>query len=339
MPHIKNALLRYRIIDKCLRNKYRPFPTKRDLREDCEEALFGSHVGENICDSTIEKDMFAMRMEHDAPIKYNKREGGYYYENPEFSIDQIPLTEDDLSSIKFAVQTLMQFREASIFKQFGSAIDKIVDRVTITSNPMDQELNDYVQFEMALSSSGNEFLAPLLEAIRNALITRFDYTGFVNGITKKRNVIPLLLKEYRNRWYLISHDLDKEKIITYALERMTELEITKQKVEKPSDFNPDLFFKHAVGITSNEGNPEKVVFLADNVAARYIESQPFHNSQTILNKNKDSTTFQLDILVSEEFIRSILSYGGEIEMLEPQSLKNEVKRRITVHVQKYDLKK
>ncbi|MFN6014630.1 MAG: hypothetical protein ACK47F_08075, partial [Flavobacteriales bacterium] len=83
MPHIKNALIRYRIIDRCIRNKYRPYPTKQDLREACEEALYGSVDGANICDSTIEKDMFAMKMEHDAPIKYSKRNGGYYYQDPE----------------------------------------------------------------------------------------------------------------------------------------------------------------------------------------------------------------------------------------------------------------
>ena len=118
MPHIKNALIRYRIIDKCIRNKYNPFPTKRDLREACEESLFGSIDGNHICDSTIEKDMFAMRMEHDAPIKYSKLERGYYYEDPDFSINDIPLTEADIESITFAAKTLMQFRDVEMFKQF-----------------------------------------------------------------------------------------------------------------------------------------------------------------------------------------------------------------------------
>jgi len=100
MPHIKNALIRYRIIDRMLRNKYKPYPSKQQLREACEEELFGSQ-GANICDSTIEKDMFAMKMEHDAPIKFSKRNGGYYYEDPDFSINDIPLSEDELSSIRF----------------------------------------------------------------------------------------------------------------------------------------------------------------------------------------------------------------------------------------------
>ena len=58
MPHIKNALIRFRIIDKMLRNKYKPFPSKNEMREMCEESLYGSTTGNHICDSTIEKDLF-----------------------------------------------------------------------------------------------------------------------------------------------------------------------------------------------------------------------------------------------------------------------------------------
>jgi hypothetical protein len=154
MPHIKNALIRYRIIDRCIRNKYKSYPSKKELREACEESLYGSSDGANICDSTIEKDMFAMKIEHDAPIRYSKRHGGYYYEDPDFSINDIPLTEEDLNAIKFAVKTLTQFRDVSMFRQFGSAIDKIVDRVSIATNPQDKDLGSFVQFETSVSNGG-----------------------------------------------------------------------------------------------------------------------------------------------------------------------------------------
>jgi hypothetical protein len=108
-------------------------------------------------------------MEHDAPIKYNKKEDGYFYEDPDFSINDIPLSEDELSSIKFAVNTLQQFREVPFFQQFGSAIDKIVDRVSIGGNPQDEDVNRFVQFESAVSVGGNEFLPLILEAIRALL--------------------------------------------------------------------------------------------------------------------------------------------------------------------------
>ena len=153
MPHIKNALIRYRIIDKCLRNKYKPFPSKRDLREACEESLFGSVDGSHICDSTIEKDMFAMKMEHDAPIKYSKREKGYYYEDPDFTINEIPLTGNDLEAISFAAKTLSQFRDVDMFQQFGDAIDKIVDSVNISQ---DEDAQQYIQFETVSSVGGRD---------------------------------------------------------------------------------------------------------------------------------------------------------------------------------------
>ena len=109
MPIIKNALLRYRIIDRALRNSFQPFPAKEDFRRACEEEMYGSSHGQHICDSTIEKDLFAMRMEHDAPIKYSKIEKGYYYTNDEFSLDENPLSENDVEAIKIATNILLIF--------------------------------------------------------------------------------------------------------------------------------------------------------------------------------------------------------------------------------------
>ena len=329
MPHIKNALIRYRIIDRCIRNKYKKFPTKQDLREACEEALYGTIDGVNICDSTIEKDMFSMKMEHDAPIKYSKINKGYYYEDPDFSINDIPLTEDDLSSIKFAVSTLMQFREVDLFKQFGNAIDKIVDRVSIASNPNDQEINNYIQFESAVSTGGSEFLPQLFDAIKSSSIVTFSYASFVTDQPKNRKVVPLLLKEYRNRWYLISFDQNKNAIITYALDRLNELVITEETAPKPQDFNPDTYFKYAVGIsTSNNESPVKIELEANSIAAKYIDSQPLHASQEKIKETSKFTLFKLEVLVSEELIRTLLSFGGEVKVIKPLSLQIVLMDRI-----------
>jgi len=294
-----------------------------ELREACEEALFGSIDGAHICDSTIEKDMFSMKMEHDAPIKYSKREKGYYYSDPDFSINDIPLTDDDLSSISFAAKTLMQFRDVDLFKQFGNAIDKIVGHVEVSQDGGEQ----FIQFEQAIANSGNEYLSPLLEAIKQSLWVEFDYSSFVSGKSKPRRVIPLLLKEYRNRWYLISHDHDKNDFITYSLDRLSDLIVTSDKADCPPDFKPENYFKYAIGITSGNEDPEQVVFKASPVAAKYIDSQPFHSSQEKTKELKDGVTFSLTVNVSEELIRALLSYGGEVKIIQPKTLKAEIQRR------------
>ena len=332
MSQIKNAQLRYRIIDRALRNNFNPFPSKQALRQACEEALYGEGVGENICDSTIEKDLFAMRMDHDAPIKYSKIEKGYFYSDENYSIDNIPLSESDIEAIKFATKTLMQFKDVSMFKQFGFAIDKIFDRVHISNNPSEKMVEDYVQFETVPETIGTEFLPDILKAIKEQELITFDYTSFATDKTKNREVLPLLLKEFRNRWYLISYNIAKERIITFGLDRMQNLVLTEAYHSKKIDFNPDLYFKHSIGITSYDTAPEKIEFKIDKLGSKYIMSQPLHSSQTLVKEGKNRNTFKMEVLISEELKRLILSYGSQIEVLKPISFRNQlINEAISLH--------
>lgn len=338
MPHIKNTLFRHRIIDKCIRNKYKPYPSKADLRSACESELFGGEGGAHICDSTIEKDLFAMRQEYDAPIKYSKLHKGYYYEDPDFTINDVPLNESDLDAVRFAANTLLQFKDVEMFREFGNAIDKIVDRVTLSTNskhPM--ELNEFVQFETATSVGGGSFLPLLLQGIQKSVAVYFDYENFNSNTVKPRKVCPLLLKEYRNRWYLISFDLIKERITTYALERMRNLELSEEKVVKPHHFNPKDFFRYSIGISTNESEFSKVIFEANEVASKYLQAQPLHHSQRNIDQTKETSTFELEVFISEELIRSILSFGGELKVLEPANLKSQIEERVKLMVSNYQL--
>lgn len=327
MPHIKNALIRYRIIDKALRNDYVPYPSKQDLRLACEENLFGSADGMHICDSTIEKDLFAMRQEYDAPIKYCKKNKGYHYTDKEFSINETPLSPNDIQSIKFAADTLAQFKDAEIFQEFGFALNKIVDKLNVSASNQNLGPDVFIQFETGTVNHGGEFLPKLLSAIKNKLIVFFDYSSFISGQRKKRKVLPLLLKEYRNRWYLICYDFVKEDVITYGLDRMYDLEVTDQIGESPKNFNPDLFFKFAIGITANNALPSKVKFKASSIAAKYIESQPFHQSQKMISEDENCVFFEMFVAPSEELYRNFLSYGGDLVVTSPPEVQAEMKRR------------
>lgn len=334
MPAIKNAHIRYRIIDNCIRNKFRPFPSMEELRSACEDALYGSDDGEHISISTIEKDLFNMRMEMDAPIKYNKREDGYYYSNANFSINDIPLSDEELESIRFATKTLMQFKDTSMFQQFGLAIDKIFDRISAPNDNIKDE-EEIIQFERGFSSSGNQYLPDLLEAIKNKLIIHFGYESFQSGKYKNRRVLPLLLKEYRNRWYLITYDLDKTQVITYALERMDNLSITKEIYENEVIFSAKEFFQYATGITAGNNKIEDVEFEISKISSKYIETQPFHSSQIKISTNEEVDIYSMRVLISEELIRNILSFGGEIKVLKPKTLRDDIANRLEVAIRNY----
>jgi len=323
MPHIKNALIRYRIIDRMIRNPYKTYPSKSDLREACEESLFGSTYGDHICYSTIEKDLFAMRMEHDAPIKYSRKHEGYYYEDPDYTINDIPLSEDELESIRFAVQTLQQFQEVPYFKEFGSAIDKIATRVAVAGTE-GNETSAFIGFETAYSSIGNQWLPLLLTAIQEKKTCHFTYASFKSGIAKERNVLPVYLKEYRNRWYLISFDLEKSDWITYALERMDGLVVNEAQHLLKEAFNPSSFFAETIGITTEKKAAERIALRVNDIASKYIESQPLHSSQEKIGTNQ----FVLTVQINEELIRTLLGFMGELQIISPAHLVQTWNERI-----------
>jgi predicted DNA-binding transcriptional regulator YafY len=118
---------------------------------------------------------------------------------------------------------------------------------------------------------------------------------------------------------------------------MEDPKILEDEQITPKDFDADAYFQNAMGITSYKGEAKKIVIKVDEIASKYIKSQPIHHSQEILKEAKDGTYFEFKLLLSEELIRTLLSYGGEIEIIEPQDLKKALKERIMAMNKRYDL--
>jgi predicted DNA-binding transcriptional regulator YafY len=219
MPANKYALLRYRIIDRCLTSKQKPYPSREDLRDACEEALYGSGSSA-ISLSTIDKDLWSMKNEGDlgyyAPIVFNREHKGLLsIRMPITPSNEVSLADDDLEAIRFAAAILDQFRHVPILANYENAIEKIINRVNISPRPDDATLNQFIQFEKSTVSKGNEYLGPLLEAIRNRLEVHLHYRSFRDDVLKQYTAQPLLLKEYSNRWYLIAHVPERNGYLTF----------------------------------------------------------------------------------------------------------------------------
>lgn len=339
MPANKYALLRYRIIDRCLTNKGKPFPTREDLRQACEDALFGSG-GDAISLSTIDKDIWAMKNEGElgyyAPIKFSKQNGGYFYEEDGYSISELSLGDEDLEAIRFATATLEQFKGIPIFKQYESAIEKIINRVNISPNPDDASLARFIQFERSTVSLGNEHLAPLLEHIKAKKSIRIHYRKFTDDVLNEYELHPYLLKEYHNRWYLIAFNVDRKGMRTYGLERIEKLETGEKRFTVDASFNPDLFFKHSLGITERSEKPEKIELRFESSAGKYLVTQPIHLSQDVLREDKKHITIGLHVLITTELINLILSYGHQVQVVKPKKLATMVQNELQQAINQYN---
>lgn len=108
MPANKNALIRYKTIDTCLRNRYRRW-TLDDLVDACSDALYDMEgITKGVCARTVQMDIQIMRSDklgYEAPIEvYDKIY--YRYSDPDYSITNLPLTMNDCLLLKEAIGLL-----------------------------------------------------------------------------------------------------------------------------------------------------------------------------------------------------------------------------------------
>lgn len=333
MPANKFATIRYHVIDKLLRNKYRAYPSVEDIMEKCEDVLL-----KQVSRSSIEKDIRAMKFDEGlsyfAPIEYSREYKGYYYSEPEYSIDSVPLNEDEIEAVEFATNILAQFKDVAIFKNYENAIEKVLDKVKL-SNSSANESEDYIQFENIPTIRGSEFLSPLLSAIRSRNVVQFDYQSFKSTTNSQRIVSPYLLKEFKNRWYLLGMEKDSNLFKVFGLERMNNVSLLEEVYQKDLSFNRNSFFQDTIGITTHVGKkPETVELLCNPILLQYLETQPLHSSQ-VIELTKKGAVVTLCVMLNFELEQIIMGFGDEIEVLKPKALRKNILERHLSAAKKY----
>lgn len=334
MPKVKSAYQRFRVIDRCLNDRRHPYPTLEYLANQCTRAL-----GTPISTSTIEKDIAFMRRtgpdDFDAPIAFNRFEKGYYYAEVGFSIASFNLDEEEWIALRYAAHLLYQYADVPLFKDFKQAIEKINTRFELQLNPEDQSIDKYVLFESAHSCSGYQWISEIYSAIRDRHLILFSYENIYKKTIKSYSVQPVLLREHRNRWYMIVWSSDRNDYLTFALDRIKSLQIISEKQRFRQDFDPSLFLKHSIGIMESSHVPEKVSLIIRSPYDRLLKLEPLHPSQMIVEESDNQMHIQLDLHLNEELYHRILGYGPYCEVLEPECLRNTVSVLLKKSIQQY----
>jgi predicted DNA-binding transcriptional regulator YafY len=282
--------------------------------------------------STIEKDIRAMREQapkgYSAPIVYSKIEAGYVYGEVGFSIAELNLNEEEWSALQFASQLLYQYKEVPIFSNFKNAIERINTRFALDINGNDKVIEELIQFEKAVHTNGMDLIELIYSAIKNKQVIKFEYRNIYKKTTSASNLIPYLIKEHRNRWYVIGWSQEKEKYITYALDRIDKLELIHNIYKHRSDFNATSFFQHSTGIMESNTKPEEVLLTILKPISDLALLEPLHATQKLIIDKTDRVQISLKVLVKEDFMFKILGMGSYCFVDKPASLRKSIKGAI-----------
>ncbi len=322
MPKNKSAVLRYRIIDGCLTNSMHPYPNLESIHHKVE-----SQLDKAISISMLNKDLAAMKDIYGAPIAYHKQKGGYYYSEPDFSISEFPLTEEEREALDFSTALLQQIRGTRLFQQFENAINKVIEGYRI-SKIAGIEQRQFLQVEEPVRPQDSPYLEQLLQSIIHQQPWAITYQGYGRE-PKLHQFSAHLLKEYRNCWYVVGYSDRCKNLLMFALDRIKHIANSDSDYIKVEGFDPDEFFKYSFGITQiHEAKPEKVVLQFTAYQAPFFLNQPLHHSQKVLKQNDDFVEIEYHVYITTELIMTILSYGKQVKVLAPQKLKNQIKATV-----------
>ncbi|XOV66318.1 MAG: WYL domain-containing protein [Fluviicola sp.] len=327
MAQNKNALIRYKTIDKCLQNTYRQW-TLNDLIEACSEALYeyeGRDV--NVSKRTIQLDIQLMRSDklgYNAPIEvYDKK--FYRYEDPAYSITDIPLNESDMHVLSETVEMLKQFKDFSLFSELGGIIHRLEDKIyteqTHQSSIIHLDKNEHLK--------GLEHLDVLYQAILKKMVLKVEYKSFKARESSHVTFHPFILKEFNNRWFLVGKKGKGSPILTLALDRILSIDYNLDIDYLDENFDGDAYYANTIGVTvMNEQFVERVVLKVDRSNAPYVLTKPLHHSQEVLEEFENgSVTVALHVHSNFELERLILGFGDTMQVLEPSSLRRRIQEK------------
>lgn len=331
MPLNRSTLIRISTIDRCLQNRYRRW-TINDLIDACTEALADFEGRSNpVSRRTFQNDLALMRSDrlgYNAPIVV--RENKYYeYDDPDYSITHLPLNDEGLNALNSALDILRQLQG---FPQLAPSID-IISKLNEQIYRQTENTAPAMDMERVPDYKGTKFIGTIYEAVRKHQTLVISYQSFKARNPESITVYPYLLKEYRNRWFLICEKSNNKspQVNIFALDRIHSVSVDKERPFKQCvDFDPEHYFDDTIGVTRLiSDKARRVVIKIDRDQAPYVETKPFHKSQKIEQRFRDgSIQLSLKVVINNELERLILGYGGHAEVIAPPDFRSKVAESI-----------
>lgn len=332
MPTNKNALIRYKYLDKLL-SDYHHFYDIHDLTEKVNDMLYEDGFPE-VTQRCIEKDINTLEYApFSAPIERFNKYGKHciHYVDRSFSIFKKEISWEEQNLLREVLSTIGQFDGLDNFGwledfKIGLHLEERRQIISFANNPYLQNSN---------------LLGTLFDNISNEVVIRLSYHTFNDETVRSIDFHPYLLKQYNERWFLLGAADDNQKILNFALDRIDKVESLPEKkyIICPDDLYER--FEDIVGVTLYEEKPcEHIVCWVSDVSKGYVHTKPIHESYTVYKGEKDlemhkqyprlegGMFFSIDCIPNYELIRELCSFGKELIVLSPLSIQNDIFNRI-----------
>ncbi|MCU0327040.1 MAG: WYL domain-containing protein [Spirosomaceae bacterium] len=311
MPVDLKKFQRIFLIHQKLRTKRRY--TWDELAEACQ-----SKLDVKVSQRTIEYDIDALKNQFHAPVK--KRKGMYFYEDRPYSLFEV-FDDSEYGSLN---ELLALLRQQKADKWVG--LDEILIKLEQKTGVFGGEGSSFIEFEQT-SLKGLDYMEFLYKSIKERRVLKISYKPYESD-EKVRIVLPIYLKQYNNRWFLLGWEKGRATIQTFALDRISQKPIFwNESMDTKLDFDIKEYFNDVIGVTVNDVPIKNIQLRILKPRAYYIQTKKIHHSQIELYSDEYSIAFQISVKPNNEMWAKFMELAEDLELIEPSELKKEFQER------------
>lgn len=182
--------------------------------------------------------------------------------------------------------------------------------------------------------SAREYLPLVSEAMRRGRKVVFTYAGFSRSRPEVGILFaPYFLKLYKQRWYMFGAK-DGGELRTYALDRVTDMEITGSRFSMPAKINMEEIFGNIIGVTSSHAAVRDVVIQTTPMRAKYLRALPLHHSQRE-EIHDFYSIFRYRLKLNYELVSELMAMGPDVIVAAPQELQLMLVDRLRQTLENY----
>ena len=206
---------------------------------------------------------------------------------------------------------------------------------TLNQIQADNKLEDRIIFEEI--PSGQTWLTCIADAMRRNHVLSITHQGFGKPEPSTFDIEPYFLKVVKRRWYVVARspyysERNKEQgvkpsdvYLVYALDRISDIQDTGKTFKMKKDFDVHSYFDGCCGVITSDEPIQKIVIRAYNGFADYLSTLPLHESQREIGSDDESTLFEYHLKPTFDFYQLVLAQGDQVEELEPESVRDEMR--------------
>ena len=336
MATTKHALIRYKILDNCFRSPGKKFFIN-DLIEECEKVLLEmDSQSKGISRRQVIDDINFMESTEGWSIELDRLRDGkkvyYRYTDTNFSINNMPLNDIEISQLQSAAEILSQFRGMPQFEWINELIPKLQQgMVAKEAAPI------IIEFDSNQYLEGIDHLGPLHNAVFYKKVLAVSYQPYESELPFEIIIHPYFLKQYNNRWFVFGYNPVVERSDwNLALDRILHIKELSDLYKQNTTIDWSQYFDDIIGVTKPiDGVVEDIELHFLGKTGKYMKTKPLHGSQRSKWLDDNKLEVRLKVMLNYELERLILSYADSVMVMKPLKLVTLIKTRLKAALKIY----